>query len=343
MSMSDLDASRSDVDVVIGAVARAIDAIRTRPWWTASSTQEAFRTTLEREKSDLSGNRHVFAFLADTGLNVGASFAGMVDSIERIRRLAVDVEESAQAIDAGIWEELDALLNRHNGLVSTAVFERNTSHPTIPVPDHIAVQILSAERRREEAFTVFNQLRSMSEALVRKDDESRDALANAEKADAARRQAQTVAATGADVALSREFGNLATKESESARRWTWSSIGATAAGLVGSVVTHAIVDPGPDTTAFVYPVIVALAAAGLATYFARLGGHHRHTAQWAKSIEVQLDSYARFIEHTPEAERSRVFEQFAGRVLGAPPPRSEKAAVQSATIADIAAIATRNA
>lgn len=165
---------------------------------------------------------------------------------------------------------------------------------------------------------------------------------DAAAADEARRQAQDLAAKSGDTALSEEFTKLADEQSSAAFRWTALSVVTTVVGIILGGVAHFLVPFKSSEAQLLYPLLIALGAGGLATYFARLGGHHRHSAAWAKSISVQLDSYAKFVENTNGDGKMRVFDQFAGRVLGAPPPRSEKAAMQSATIADIAAIVTRS-
>ncbi|MBD8485381.1 hypothetical protein IFT79_07110 [Frigoribacterium sp. CFBP 8759] len=65
---------------------------------------------------------------------------------------------------------------------------------------------------------------------------------------------------------------------------------------------------------------MVLAIAAFSTYSIRLAGQHRHQGNWAKSIAVQLNSFGAFMEPVESGEvKDAIYEQFARRVLGAPP------------------------
>jgi hypothetical protein len=76
---------------------------------------------------------------------------------------------------------------------------------------------------------------------------------------------------------------------------------------------------------------MVLAVAAFSTYSIRLAGQHRNQGNWAKSITVQLNSFAAFLEPVESpAVRDAIYGQFANRVLGAPP--DSKSASAEATV-----------
>lgn len=88
-------------------------------------------------------------------------------------------------------------------------------------------------------------------------------------------------------------------------------------------------------------VLVVAAIGGAAAYSARLGSTHRATANWAKSIHVQLDTFKDFLaEVTDEDVKNRVYEEFGRRVLGAPPAANgeEAAPLPTAQVIELASI-----
>ncbi len=124
----------------------------------------------------------------------------------------------------------------------------------------------------------------------------------------------------AQAELSGHFEKLAREQGVAS--WLFragASVLAITAGVVG-------VRLGPGTTgwgdALAHAAIV-LAIGGLSAYVARLGSSHRLTADWARSIKVQMDSFEDFIATIDDsATRQRIHEEFARRVLGAPPTGS---------------------
>lgn len=194
------------------------------------------------------------------------------------------------------------------------------------------------------ANSVRESLTSLLELLqnARTADESaRRALSEAQASDEARRKAMTVAATSGDEKLSGGFGTLARKEAIAAGLWTTAAIITTVAGVAAGWGTHVALDSQGDLARVLYPAVLALAFGGLAAYFARLGGHRRHTAQWAKSVAVQLDSYEKFIHHADEGARGPIFDRFAARVLGDPPVRNAKGDQTGFSLAEVLALLTK--
>lgn len=326
---------------VLASLHLVVEAMQQREVWTSRLLADSLVNFMAHEAEDLADDRILYTF-TEQPLSVAGPFDEMSRCLQRMRDEISNKSDSPAAVEARLWalieEWLDARLSRPDVLA----FERSTSHPTISIPDEVAVGIFKARDARHRARKEFENLRELHFAVLEADQRSKQALLEASRADEERRQAQDLAAKTGDTALSENFARLASSESEAASFWTRMSVGTTVVGTVFGLSAHAFSPFGSDTANLLYPLLLAVGAAGLATYFARLGGHHRHSAQWAKSISVQLDSYAKFVQHTDNAGRTQVFDQFARRVLGPPPPRSEKSAVQSATIADIAAIVARN-
>lgn len=71
-------------------------------------------------------------------------------------------------------------------------------------------------------------------------------------------------------------------------------------------------------------VAIVSVLAGASAYAARLAAAHRGTADWAKSIQVQLETFQDFLGAIEDdATRHRVYEDFGRRVLGPPPIAGE--------------------
>lgn len=203
------------------------------------------------------------------------------------------------------------------------------------------VQSLRLDSRLAEVRKDLDGVAQIVQARRESDEQARIALARARESDEARREAMSVAAATGDTALSKGFADLQGKETFAAGVWTSFAVATTFFGIGAGWATHMIFDTADNATGIVYPAVVALAFAGLAAYFARLGGHRRHTAQWAKSIAVQLDSYEKFIHHADEAARGPIFDRFAARVLGDPPARNAKNETAGFTVSDVMALMSK--
>lgn len=198
--------------------------------------------------------------------------------------------------------------------------------------------INSSDARLGRPRGVLLSLRQLYVSMQRADESARAALAEAQTSDEARRKAMTVAASTGDEKLSKEFADLHTREAHAAGLWTGAAIVTTFAGVAAGWWTHELFSTATQLTSVLYPIVVAVGIAGLGAYFARLGGHRRHTAQWAKSIAVQLESYEKFIHHADEAARNAIFDRFAARVLGDPPARNAKSEQSNVTLTEVLAL-----
>lgn len=92
---------------------------------------------------------------------------------------------------------------------------------------------------------------------------------------------------------------------------------------------------------------VVLAVGSAAAYTARLASTHGTTADWAKSVQVQLLTFKDFLNAIEDpAVKHRVYEEFGRRVLGSPPGKGDEAAPlptsQLLELANVIAAARKN-
>jgi hypothetical protein len=96
----------------------------------------------------------------------------------------------------------------------------------------------------------------------------------------------------------------------------------------------------PDTNRLILGALGSVAFGAIAAYLARLAGQHRTQANWAKSIEVQLDSFELFMGPIKDsASINEIHVEFARRVLGAPPERgNSRSDATTLSAADVLAL-----
>ncbi|WP_157498835.1 hypothetical protein [Geodermatophilus sp. Leaf369] len=125
------------------------------------------------------------------------------------------------------------------------------------------------------------------------------------------------AGVSGSLGLATHFSELAKNESKRADLF----LGAAIAVVVAFIVIVAFFVPHTDVavTELISRAIIALPGFGLAAYLAREGGRHRHVAQWAKSLEVQLKTVDAFAAPMTTADVSEVRKAFASRAFGAVP------------------------
>ena len=156
---------------------------------------------------------------------------------------------------------------------------------------------------------------------------------------------QDAAGMGGSASLSSHFEIYAKAEKQSANIFRGLTIGA-----IGIAVMCAVVLPHPasdDWPGIVYRLAVVLGIAGLGTYFGRQAGQHRRVYNWAKALQVQLQSFPAFMEAVRDEETSAsIYAAFAKRVLGAPPEAGHEAdsSIDANQVIELAtAVAKRNA
>jgi len=146
--------------------------------------------------------------------------------------------------------------------------------------------------------------------------------------------------------LALHFSRYARAELISANVFRGFTILAIAAAVIAAVLLpHPAENDWPELA---YRLAVIVGIAGLGTYFGRQAGQHRRVYNWAKSLQVQLQSFPAFMDKVRDDETSAViYAAFAKRVLGAPPekamPQEAESPLNSAQIVElISALAKRN-
>ncbi|WP_131798139.1 hypothetical protein [Clavibacter tessellarius] len=90
-----------------------------------------------------------------------------------------------------------------------------------------------------------------------------------------------------------------------------------AAGVSSFALPHPTVAEWP---ALVVRLTSIAAIVGLAAYCGRQATGHRRIADWARALEVQLQSLPAFVDAIQgDSQRDAIYAAFAGRILGSPP------------------------
>lgn len=152
-------------------------------------------------------------------------------------------------------------------------------------------------------------------ARVRATEDTLDAVV--EEAQATLETQREAAGVSGSLGLATHFSDLAKAESKRADLFLAAAI----AVVVAFIVIVAFFVPHTDVavTELISRAIIAIPGFGLAAYLAREGGRHRHVAQWAKSLEVQLKTVDAFAAPMTTADVSEVRKAFASRAFGAMP------------------------
>ncbi|TDL43609.1 hypothetical protein [Microbacterium oleivorans] len=142
----------------------------------------------------------------------------------------------------------------------------------------------------------------------------------------ARDTAKDAAGEAGNASLAHYFQIYAHAEGRRATGFRWASIVSIAGAILLAVFfPHSSEElplvPAGELAGVIYRLAILAGVGGLAAYFGRLSGHHRRTHNWAKSIEVQLNSFPAFMMAVPDDDRGDVFRAFARRVLGQPPEK----------------------
>lgn len=144
---------------------------------------------------------------------------------------------------------------------------------------------------------------------------------SASKAEQSASAAQQAAGVAGEVALSEHFATYASNELRTANWFRGFAI----AGIIAALAVAAFAPhpPSNDWVALSYRVAQLAGIAALATYFGRQAAQHRRVHNWAKGLQVQLQSFPAFIAPIDEqSTRDEIYSAFARRVLGAPPEKA---------------------
>lgn len=155
----------------------------------------------------------------------------------------------------------------------------------------------------------------------------------AEKATTASEKASDAAGMSGNASLSGHFATYANGERAAANAFRVLTIFAVIAGLTGVLLIGPL--DSADWAGLTYRIAIAAAAAALATYLGRQAGQHRRMYNWAKSLEVQLQSFPAFVEPIDDDDRVEIYRTFARRVLSAPPEKRTEPSEDSVGVAQL--------
>lgn len=143
-----------------------------------------------------------------------------------------------------------------------------------------------------------------------------EAAAAGHELDEMRAALQEARAERARGELSVEFKELAEREHRTSR-WLRTASLATAAA---AVVAAALSSNESSWPSVVSHLVIATVIGGASAYVARLASGHRVMGDWANAVRAQLNTVQDFLNVIPsEDARTRIYEEFGRRVLGAPP------------------------
>lgn len=294
------------------------------------------------EESSTAELHELAKYLESAGVPLESTFNECIADLTSVTQNARDDAQPAAEVEFLLWDGI-AEYRMHKNFIVHKSYQATQVPLDVHMPDYLRNVAFSARANNNRNDRTIASLQLTNAALRQVEEEKKRALQAEAAALEEAAEARKLAAREGDAELSGEFGVLASKEGRRAALWTAAAILMTGVGFFAGWILHTSRVLDDERAALLYPVLVAIGAAGLATYFARLGGHHRHTAQWAKSISVQLDSYEKFVHHTTVGASIPVFDRFAARVLGPPPPRNEKAAAQTTVLSEALALVTKSA
>lgn len=162
--------------------------------------------------------------------------------------------------------------------------------------------------------------------------------------ESAGKAAQAAGQTGTS-GMSLAYQKLAGEELKAANGFRWATIGMSAAAaalatlFIFGPILGMISDFGTNDYPHLFQRIVFLAGIlGLAGYFARQAHHHRAMANWARSVDVQLQTFEAFLDPVSNEDvRNELRQAFAVRVFGDHPAmKGEPPVTSSAAVLDAA-------
>ncbi|MEV8150434.1 hypothetical protein AB0O52_20105 [Arthrobacter sp. NPDC080073] len=168
--------------------------------------------------------------------------------------------------------------------------------------------------------------------VIKREVEARSQLKRLEKATSTAEEsasrASQAAGTAGESAMSAHFDSLATKEARTANWFRGSTIGAMLSGgvlaawlLLGPEVgVKALAIDAGDYVHLAQRVIATGAIFALAGYLAKQAHQHRTTANWARALAVQLQTFDAFMDPVQsDGAKDQLRIAFASHVFGEPP------------------------
>ncbi|MCV7365471.1 hypothetical protein [Mycolicibacterium neworleansense] len=118
--------------------------------------------------------------------------------------------------------------------------------------------------------------------------------------------------------LGRYFSSVAKDEQQSAMWWTVAAIGSIAGVLALGIIVFIRGDEA-DWVPTLFHLALALPLIGAASYVARIAGHHRALARWAKAAAVQVNTIPAFSQQLSSAEaRQQLILELGKNVFATP-------------------------
>lgn len=144
----------------------------------------------------------------------------------------------------------------------------------------------------------------------------------AAEAETAKDNAKQASSATSEVAMAGEFAKFGVQESKQATTYRAATISLIVVGILVSIALHSLATA--SVAEAIYKLAILGAIFGLAGYLGRQAGHHRDLAVWARTINVQLQTFEAFLDPIgDEANRDHARLAFASRVFGAVPQSKE--------------------
>lgn len=232
---------------------------------------------------------------------------------DRLPTLLVDSTESS-ILDAavGALESLETVASQFRldpGVYAADDFEFEASK----IADYVFARVSQVK----DQIALERARLSYERGLAAAEERAREITAQLEtSADAARDSAGIIGTAN----LSTYFESYASDE-RLASNWFRGA----ALAMFGVAIAIAALMPAPgsdDWSGLILRIAILGGIGGLGAYLARQASQHRAQFNWAKGVQVQLQSFPAFIEPvTDVSARNSIYDVFARRVLGDPPSK----------------------
>jgi hypothetical protein len=237
---------------------------------------------------------------------------------------------SESAVDIGVHTEqinntLNGFIVRYQSEYPPGSLDENVMYTRILRDLEVAGEVTGAIRHRFAAASEREenerQQRELTELALKEAEEA------ASRAGRAADAAQASAGHRGAFDLSSYFGTYGKTELRTANLFRIATLGALMV-IVAAAIFVPHTDLG-DLSGIVYRIAILAALSALVAYLSSQSSHHRKTGVWARSMQIQLQSFPAFIEPLAAGEsRDAIYVSFASRVLGAPPASTKNASHQ---------------
>lgn len=234
-----------------------------------------------------------------------------------------------------LWsEKLLGILGRYLRRVEKSALERAGRFGGSQGPAGAAADQARTERRTVSLVVARLEQMELSHRLRVA---TRLAEAAAQGAQKAADDARNAAGFASTKELTKQFNQLATRESTSAKRFRlWTIV-----TIIAAVALSYFLRPADDasTGEALFRIALLAGVLGLATYLGRQAAHHRNLSTWAATIKVQLLTFDGYVDPVREETlRDQMRVAFAARVFGsAPESKDEPSPTLASPVAELVA------